>query len=127
MIRLGRTGFTVVEVLVAIVVLSVGIVALMGSSAMTTRMIGQGRRTTNAVQVATRRLETLRQMATSTNPACTAGAFSSGGPVTTDGVTESWIVPAAGANRPVRVIVNYRRAGGTLTDTLQTMIRCPLP
>ncbi len=123
--RLGKTGFTVVEVLIAIVVLSVGIIALMGSSAMTTRMIGQGRRTTTAVQVATRRLEALRQLARSTSPNCTAGAFSSGGPVTTDGVTESWVVPGAGGSRPVLAIITYRRAGGTLTDTLQTVIRCP--
>ncbi|MBA3344628.1 MAG: prepilin-type N-terminal cleavage/methylation domain-containing protein, partial [Gemmatimonadales bacterium] len=35
-------GFTLVEVLVAVVVLGVGIVALAGASAMATRMIGQG-------------------------------------------------------------------------------------
>jgi prepilin-type N-terminal cleavage/methylation domain-containing protein len=121
---LGRSGFTIVEVLVAVVVLSIGVIALMGSTAMTTRMIGQGRRTTMAMEVATRRLETLRAIANTTSPPCTAGAFASGGPITTDGVTETWIVPNAGTARAVNTIVTYARAGGTYTDTLQTVIRC---
>ncbi len=120
----NTAGFTIVEVLVAVIVLSVGVIALMGSTAMTTRMIGQGRRTTMAMEVATRRLETLRAMANTTNPACTAGAFASGGPVTTDGVTETWVVPGAGSSRSIRAVVTYMRAGGTYTDTLQTVIRC---
>ncbi len=120
----NNAGFTIVEVLVAVIVLSVGVIALMGSTAMTTRMIGQGRRTTMAMEVATRRLETLRAMANTTNPACTAGAFASGGPVTSGGVTETWIVPGAGSSRSIHAIVTYMRAGGTYTDTLQTVIRC---
>lgn len=120
----GKAGFTIVEVLVAVVVLSVGVIALMGSTAMTTRMIGQGRRTTMAMEVASRRLETLRAAANATTPPCTGGAFASGGPITTDGVTETWIVPNAGTARPVSTIVTYARAGGTYTDTLQTIIRC---
>jgi prepilin-type N-terminal cleavage/methylation domain-containing protein len=120
----STAGFTIVEVLVAVVVLSVGVIALMGSSALTTRMIGQGRRTTMAMEVATRRLETLRAFATTTNPPCTAGGFASGGPVTANGVTETWIVPGAGTSRAVSAIVTYPRAGGTDTDTLQTVLRC---
>lgn len=120
----NTAGFTIVEVLVAVMVLSIGVIALMGSTAMTTRMIGQGRRTTMAMEVASRRLETLRAMANRTNPLCSAGSFASGGPVTTDGVTETWVVPAAGSSRAVHAIVTYMRAGGTYTDTLQTMIQC---
>lgn len=120
----NKAGFTIVEVLVAVVVLSVGVIALMGSTAMTTRMIGQGRRTTMAMEVATRRLETLRAIGNTTSPPCTGGAFASGGPIATDGVTETWIVPNVGTSRAVSVIVTYARAGGTSTDTLQTVIRC---
>ena len=120
----SKAGFTIVEVLVAIVVLSIGVIALMGSTALTTRMIGQGRRTTMAMEVASRRLETLRMIANATTPACTGGAFASGGPITTDGVTETWVVPGAGTSRAVSAIVTYARAGGTYTDTLQTVIWC---
>ena len=43
-------GFTIIEVLVAVLVLTVGVTALVGSAGMVTRMIGQGKRTTQATQ-----------------------------------------------------------------------------
>jgi prepilin-type N-terminal cleavage/methylation domain-containing protein len=118
------SGFTLVEVLVAIVVLGVGIVALAGSSAMVTRMIGRGKVETRAAQVASRRLETLRLAAYSTSPRCTAAGFANGGPVTTSGVTESWVVPVAGRVRSVQVNVSYRTVQGPRTASLQTRIEC---
>lgn len=120
----SSSGFTLVEVLVAIVVLGVGIVALVGSSAMVTRMIGRGKVETRAAQVASRRLETLRLAAYSTSPRCTAAGFISGGPATTSGVTESWVVPVAGKVRSVQVNVTYRTVQGTRTASLQTRIEC---
>jgi prepilin-type N-terminal cleavage/methylation domain-containing protein len=120
----SSSGFTLVEVLVAIVVLGIGIVALVGSSAMVTRMIGRGKVETRAAQVASRRLETLRLAAYSTSPRCTAAGFADGGPVSTSNVTESWVVPAAGKVRTVQVNVSYRTVQGARTASLQTRIEC---
>jgi prepilin-type N-terminal cleavage/methylation domain-containing protein len=120
----SSSGFTLVEVLVAIVVLGIGIVALVGSSAMVTRMIGRGKVETRAAQVASRRLETLRLAAYSTSPRCTAAGFANGGPVSTSNVTESWVVPAAGRVRTVQVNVSYRTVQGARTASLQTRIEC---
>lgn len=120
----SSSGFTLVEVLVAVVVLGIGIVALVGSSAMVTRMIGRGKVETRAAQVASRRLEVLRLTAYSTSPHCTAGTFISGGPLTTSGVTESWVVPVAGKVRSVQVNVTYRTVQGTRTASLQSRIEC---
>jgi prepilin-type N-terminal cleavage/methylation domain-containing protein len=120
----SSSGFTLVEVLVAIVVLGIGIVALVGSSAMVTRMIGRGKVETRAAQVASRRLETLRLAAHSTSPRCTAAGFANGGPVTTSNVTESWVVPAVGKVRTVQVNVSYRTVQGARTASLQTRIEC---
>jgi prepilin-type N-terminal cleavage/methylation domain-containing protein len=120
----SSSGFTLVEVLVAIVVLGIGIVALVGSSAMVTRMIGRGKVETRAAQVASRRVETLRLAAYSTSPRCTAAGFISGGPATTSGITESWVVPGAGKVRSVQVNVTYRTVQGTRTASLQTRIEC---
>jgi prepilin-type N-terminal cleavage/methylation domain-containing protein len=120
----SSSGFSLVEVLVAIVVLGIGIVALVGSSAMVTRMIGRGKVETRAAQVASRRLETLRLAAYSTSPRCTAAGFISGGPASTSGVTESWVVPGAGKVRTVQVNVTYRTVQGARTASLQTRIEC---
>ena len=120
----SSSGFSLVEVLVAIVVLGIGIVALVGSSAMVTRMIGRGKVETRAAQVASRRLETLRLAAYSTSPRCTAAGFTSGGPATTSSVTESWVVPGAGKVRSIQVNVTYRTVQGTRTASLQTRIEC---
>jgi prepilin-type N-terminal cleavage/methylation domain-containing protein len=126
-VKRDNAGFSLVEVLVAVTVLGVGVVALAGASALTTRMIGRGRTDTRAAQVATSRLEWLRLQAYSTDPRCTVGNFASGGPVTTpEGVTESWTVdgPGVGTLRKVRVNVSYRAVRGTRTDSLVTRIEC---
>ena len=120
----SASGFTLAEVLVAIVVLGIGIVALVGSSAMVTRMIGRGKVETRAAQTASRRIEKLRLAAYSTTPRCTAASFANGGPVTTNGVTESWTVPVAGKVRSVQVNVTYRTVRGARTASLQTRIEC---
>ncbi|MGI9039919.1 MAG: prepilin-type N-terminal cleavage/methylation domain-containing protein [Gemmatimonadales bacterium] len=117
-------GFTLVEVLVAVVVLGVGIVALAGASAMTTRMIGQGQISTRASQVASRRMEALRAAAYSTTPSCTSPAFAGGGPLTTDGITASWVAPATGSARNVSVTVSYPTPRGTRLQQLRTVLPC---
>ena len=53
-------GFTLTEVLVAVLVLAVGVVALASTSATVSRMIGLGKIETRAAQAASRRMETLR-------------------------------------------------------------------
>jgi prepilin-type N-terminal cleavage/methylation domain-containing protein len=120
----SASGFTLVEVLVAIVILTVGLIALAGSSAMTTRMIGRGKVETRVAQAASQRLELLRLAAYSTTPRCTAGSFATGGPVTANGLTESWTVPAAGKVRNVQVNITYRIPRGTRTASVQTRIEC---
>jgi prepilin-type N-terminal cleavage/methylation domain-containing protein len=120
----SSSGLTLVEVLLAIVVLGVGIVALVGGSAMATRMIGRGKVETRAAQVASGRMEALRMAASSSTPRCTGPAFSSGGPATHDGVTESWVVPSAGKLRLVRVTVTYLTVHGPRAAVLETGIGC---
>jgi len=123
-VKRSASGFTIVEVLVAIIVLSIGLIALVGSSAMVTRMIGRGKVETRVAQAASQRIEALRLAAYSTSPRCTAGAFANGGPITSNGLTESWTVPAAGKVRNVQVNITYRTVRGTRTANLQTRIEC---
>jgi prepilin-type N-terminal cleavage/methylation domain-containing protein len=123
-IKDSRAGLTLIEILLAIVVLGVGIVALAGGSSMVTRMIGRGKVETVAAQVASRRIEILRLAAAATSPRCTAPAFAGGGPDFHDGVSESWVVPSQGKLRMVRVTVTYLTVRGLRTAALETGIEC---
>jgi prepilin-type N-terminal cleavage/methylation domain-containing protein len=120
----SKNGLTLVEVLVALVVLAIGIVALTGSSALVTRMIGRGKVETRAALMASGRVEMLRVAANSTSPRCTSSRFVSGGPITTGGLTESWVVPPTGRVRTVRVTVTYRTARGSRSAVLESGIPC---
>lgn len=124
-------GFTLIEVLVAIVVLTIGIIALAGSSASVTRMIGRGKTETRAALAAARRMEILR-LAADAPPLrsaqgrlrCTDSGFASGGPVISGGMSESWQVPGAGKVRHVRVTVTYLTVRGPRTAMLETRVAC---
>jgi prepilin-type N-terminal cleavage/methylation domain-containing protein len=118
----SRAGFTLVEVLVAVTILSVGVVAMAGASAMVTRMIGRGKIDTRAAQLATEQLEELRRIAYSTTPRCTA--LANGGPVVTDNVTLSWTVAVNGTGRDVTVSASYTTVRGSHTEQLPTYIEC---
>jgi prepilin-type N-terminal cleavage/methylation domain-containing protein len=120
-----QRGFTIVEVMVAIVLLTLGVMALVGSSAMVSRMIGRGRESTVAVQVASARLERLRRIAASSTPHCVSPGFVSDS-ARTAGITEQWTVesPGSGLTRSVSVVVQYRSPRGILYDTLRTIVLC---
>jgi prepilin-type N-terminal cleavage/methylation domain-containing protein len=68
-----RSGFTIVELLVAIVILSVGLLAMVGTSSMTTRTLGKSRRVDFGAAFAGRRLEMLRANACANAAARTNG------------------------------------------------------
>ena len=117
------TGFTLIEVLIAIVILTIGIIALAGSSSSVTRMIGRGKIETRAAHAASRRMEILR-LAANAPPRCTDPVFVSGGPVISGGMTESWQVPGTGTVRHVRVMVTYLTVRGPRTAILETRVAC---
>ena len=127
MTRGTRGGFTIIEVLIAVVVLGAGVLALASSSAAVSRIIGRGRTATISAQVAAEQLERLRSYAAATNPKCGSTRFTnSAGVEQRQGVGLSWNVgdPAADV-RHVEVYVTYRvPPGRTRTDTLRTRILC---
>jgi prepilin-type N-terminal cleavage/methylation domain-containing protein len=101
--RTRRPAFTLLEVLVALVLLGVGILGISASAALVSRMVGDGSRLTLAATVATARLEQLRAM-----PCANATSGTS----TTRGVEERWSVAPMGATAPrsleVQLSVTYR-------------------
>jgi prepilin-type N-terminal cleavage/methylation domain-containing protein len=124
----NRKGFTIAEVLVAVVMLSVGVMALVGSSAMVTRMVGRGRVSTYSGQVATARVERLRQIAASTANPCTSADWKTDSVYTATGngsIREKWrILDNAGNARRVQVTLSYASGGRAVADTITTTILC---
>jgi prepilin-type N-terminal cleavage/methylation domain-containing protein len=118
-------GFTIVEVLIAVIILGVGVMALAGSSAIVTRMIGRGKTSGRSAQMALARFETLRQVARSTATLCTAPAFATGDSVHA-GMSEHWeILPTAGnVVRLVTVTVTVPTPRGARTETYNARISC---
>jgi hypothetical protein len=99
-------------------VLSVGLVGLLGSTGAVTRMIAQGRRYTEAALLASERLEQLR------GDAC--GAASDGSEVR-GAYDVSWQVsPIEGtAARLVTVRVTSPTVRGRRSDSIATVLFCP--
>lgn len=119
-----QSGFTLIEVMVAIVILTVGLLALASSTANVTRMIGHGKWATVASQVASQRLESVRRLAYSTSPACTSSAFIGGTATFGYGISETWNISGSGNSRQVQVAVTYPSQGRSTTDTVTTILRC---
>jgi len=124
---MGRSAFTIAEAVVALVVLSVGVLALVGSGALTSRMLGNGRHATQAGQVAAARIERLRQIAFSTVPACTGDEWRSGS-AGAPGLTESWqILDPVGPVRRVLIVVSSGHSARASSDTVVTGVLCGTP
>lgn len=112
-----RNGFTILEVLVAVMVLTVGILAMASTAALVTRMIGQGQRYSEVSAVASQRIEMMRSRSCSAlaNGSATSGAY-----------VLTWTVDsvAAGKARSVQVIVVSPVVRGTRADTFATTLPC---
>jgi prepilin-type N-terminal cleavage/methylation domain-containing protein len=56
----NQRGFTIIEIIIAIIVLTVGVLGMVTTAALVTRMIARGQRSADASAFAARRLERLR-------------------------------------------------------------------
>jgi prepilin-type N-terminal cleavage/methylation domain-containing protein len=109
-------GFTLLEVLVALVILSAGILGLAGNAALVSRLVGDGSRLTVAASLATARFEQLRAVP------C---ARVVGGTAVTRGVEERWsAAPISPAVEPhaleVQLSVTYHVRGARGGDPSRT-------
>jgi len=87
----ARSGFTLMELIVSVTVITIGLLALAGSSVGVLRQMRSGNQAALASAVAARRLETLRSMA------CTSLAS---GTATTRGLDEAWTINPAAVTNP---------------------------
>jgi len=120
----NERGFSVVEVVVAIVILSVGLMGLVSTGALVTRMITRGQRSAIAANYAGRRLEMLRPAA------CIPAQRVNGSEVLYKGSvavsTNTWTFTAADATTfRIRLFASYTTTKGKVrTDVLETTVAC---
>ena len=111
-----RRGFTLVELLVAIVLLSVGALALASLSAVVMRNINGAAQQTIAATIAQARLEQLRGLP------CTQ---LESGSADTRGMDESWKVIPETRTVTVVLTVNYDDGRRNRLNIHETIIPCP--
>ncbi|OLB13424.1 MAG: hypothetical protein AUH07_06155 [Gemmatimonadetes bacterium 13_2_20CM_70_9] len=115
-------GFTIVEVIVAMLVLTVGLLGLVTSAALVTRMIGRGQRSAVAAAYAGRRLEMLRVSACASQTAGSEVLLRGGNPV--DSVSWSF-TPLA--NKGWQIVLNNKyptALGQWRTEVVETEVSC---
>lgn len=113
-----RSGFTIIEVIIAIMMLTVGLLGVLGATAATIRLLGESDRMVTAAYQATERLERLEALG--------CGAASSGSD-TQQGVSLTWTVGGAATSRTRGVILtaSYPMSGGRVrVDTFEKALQC---
>jgi len=116
-------GFTIVEVIVAIIVLTVGLLGLVATSALVTRMIARGQRSNNAATFAAQRLEILRTTGCRARAAGNDTLWTQSGTVV---ATNSWGFSDRGNSHWTIVdTAHYQTAQGNWrTDIMETEFSC---
>lgn len=114
-----RAGFTLVEMMVAVVILAIGLLGMVSTSAYVVRQVSGGAQQTLAANAVQSRAEWMRSIP------CTSIRDST---VTKRGIREHW-VPGATVNKvlAVRDTVSYSLSGSKLPTTTKTftiMVPC---
>jgi type IV pilus assembly protein PilV len=118
-------GFTVVEVVVAIVILGVGILGLAGTAASVTRMVGRSQQYNKAAAMALERLEILRAQVTPTpNNTAAVCASLAGGSATSGTSTITWTTSSVANGWQVRIAVTSPTARGSRTENFTQLLTC---
>jgi type II secretion system protein I len=112
----NRMGFTLIELMVAMMIFTVGVLATMSSAAAVMKVMGGSQRLTVASTVAEARFERLRSQS------C---AVHTNGSTQTRGVRESWTVYPLVQADDVTVMVTYPVGGGrVISQTYKTYVPC---
>lgn len=120
----GERGFTIIEVMIAVVILTVGLLGLTTTSGLVTRMIGRGQRSEVAALLAMQRMERSRPAA------CIPAQRVNGSETLLRGsqvvARIAWTFTDAG-NQSIRlrVVTDYVVSANRMrTDTMETQVVC---
>lgn len=110
-----RAGFTLVELMVAMLMFTVGLLALASTSTVIVSQMGDSRRMSVAASVAQTRIERLRSGACATTYTGTSN---------TRGVSESWTVTPMTRTARIDVTITYVTRRGLRSQSYRSMMRC---
>jgi len=111
-----RRGFTVIEMIIAIIVMAIGVMGLAGTARYVAMQMGNGRSQTIAATFATKVADSLSARRCSSIV---------GGTQTKRGVTITWTVADSTKTKWVTESVQYRTKSGAKTVNYLTVIQCP--
>lgn len=118
----NERGFTIIEIIIAIIVLTVGLLGLVSTAALVTRMIGRGQRSTEAAIFAAQRMELLRSTGCLTRTSGVEYLYRGSRPVALNWWT--WSDPGNSTHQ-VRLYSYYRTIQNRVRlDSLETSISC---
>lgn len=114
--RTGRSGFTIVELIVAMLMLTIGLLGLAGVGAVVLKQMKGGTYQTIAASIAQSRFEQLEG-----DPCATIV----GGSASVRGMTENWYVTALGLRaKTVYDTVTYASSKGPRKIGIHTVVAC---
>ena len=111
----SRRGFTLVELIAAIIILVVGVLGLASTAAVVMRQITGSSMQTRAAVVAQSRFERLRSVNCAAAVAGTASA---------NGITETWRTTMQTRSMMMSVVVSWRERGRTRSVTFTSQRPC---
>lgn len=113
----GRRGLTLIEMMIAVIVMAIGVMGLAGTASYVTQQMGGGNMQTIAAGMATKVADSLSARRC---PALIDGSQ------TSRGVTVSWTVTDSSRTRWVQETVQYKpNRGPTKTVNYILVIQCP--
>ena len=115
--RRPRRGFTLIEMIIAIIVMSIGVMGLASTAGYVAQQMGSGNMQTVAAALSSKVADSL------SSRKCTSLVA---GTQTKRGVTVAWTVTTATRTRTVDQTVTYKpKRGSTKTINYRMVVQCP--
>ena len=111
----ARAGFTIIELLVAMMIFSVGVLAMASTAARVINMLSSAQTRTVAASVAENRFERLRAVSCASHRSDSA---------VTRGIKESWTVVPLSRTDDVTVVLKFSADHNTKTQVYRSLLSC---
>ena len=121
--RRASAGFTLLEVLIALLVLTAGLLGFAGTLGPVSALTGQGRIHSRAAMVMGSRVSRLRSELQAGAPGCVLPA--AGSAMHPPGLDESWASSLSANIVQLQIVVRFRLPRRTAAETLDARFPCP--